>query len=111
MLLCGGPTGGVVADGCLRAGPRLVVGEDGGEVGEATHAEKLAGGFGGVAGNLYPVVPLYESHVVLHQWHVVPHQRAVAGLWLLHPHVLRRTWDWQRKRDGGEQINGRHLLT
>lgn len=73
LCLCGSPTGGVIVDVCVRAGAGLVVGEDGGEVGVATHAEKLAGGFSGVAGHLGPVVPLYESHVVLHQRHVIPH--------------------------------------
>ena len=61
-----GPTGGVVADVCVRAGAGLVVGEDGGEVGVATHAGKWTRGFSGVTRILSPVVPLYESHVVLH---------------------------------------------
>lgn len=73
MLLGGCPTGGVVADMCERAGASLVVGEDGGEVSVATHAEKRAGGSSGVTRFLCAIVPLYESHVVLHQRHFIPH--------------------------------------
>lgn len=67
------PTGGVVADMGVRAGAGLVVGEDRGEVGVAAHAEEWARGFSGVARFLRPIVPLYESYVVLHQRHIVPH--------------------------------------
>lgn len=73
MWVASGPTGGVVADVGVRAGASLIVGEDGGEVGVATHAEEWACGFGGVTRLLRPVIPLYESHVVLHQWHLIPH--------------------------------------
>lgn len=82
------PTGGVVADVGVRAGAGLVVGENGGEVGVAACAGEGARGARGVTRLLYPVVPLYESHVVLYQRHVVPHHRAVARLGLLHPDVL-----------------------
>lgn len=84
------------------AGAGLVVGEDGGEVGVAAHAEEWARGFGGVAGVLHPVVPLDESNVVLHQWHLVPHHRAVACAGLRHPDVLWRTWICWRK--GEEEL-------
>lgn len=67
------PTGGVVADVGVRAGAGLVVGENSGEVGVAAHAGEGARGARGVTRLLHPVVPLYESHVVLHQRHVVPH--------------------------------------
>lgn len=43
-----GPTGGVIANRSDRAGAGLVVGEDSGEVGVATHAEKWASGSSGV---------------------------------------------------------------
>lgn len=92
MWAASGPTGGVVADVGVRAGAGLIVGEDGGEVGVATHAEEWACGFSGVTRLLRPVIPLYESHVVLHQWHLIPHHRAVSCLGLLHPDVLRETW-------------------
>lgn len=74
MVLCAsGPTGGVVADMGRRAGAGLVVREDGGEVGKATHAEKWAVGFSGVTGTLCAIVPLNESHVVVYQWYVIPY--------------------------------------
>lgn len=72
-LCASGPTGGVVADVGMRAGAGLVVGEDGGEVGEATHAEKWAVGLSGVTRTLYAIVPLNECHVVVHQWYLIPH--------------------------------------
>lgn len=95
-------TGGVVADVGCWAGAGLVVGEDSGEVGVAAHAEEWACGFSGVAGVLHPIVPLDESRVVLHQWHLVPHYRAVACAGLRHPDVLWRTWICWRK--GEEEL-------
>lgn len=91
-------TGCVVADICEEAGAGLVVGEHAGEIRVATHAEELAGGLCGVAGLLCPIIPLYESHVVLHQGHLLPHHRAVPGSGLLHPDVLWGTWVCQRHR-------------
>lgn len=86
-----GRTGGVVADVGVRAGTGLIVGEDGGEVGVATPAGKWTRGSRGVTRLLHPVIPLNESYVVLHHWYLLPHQRTVPCLGLLHPHVLRRT--------------------
>ncbi len=98
------PTGGVVADVCVRAGAGHVVREDGGEVGVATHAEEWAGGFSGVTRHLRPIVPLYEGHVVLHQWHLIPNHRAVACCGLLHPDVLWGTWIWEREIEDRKKI-------
>lgn len=68
-----GPTGCVVADGGVRAGAGLIVREDGGKVGVATHAGEWTCGLSGVTRLLCPIVSLYESHVVLHHWHLIPH--------------------------------------
>lgn len=83
-----GLTGCVVADMCEEAGAGLVVGKHAGEVCVATHAEKRAGRLCGVARLLIPIIPLYESHIVLHQGHILPHHRAVPRGGLFHPDVL-----------------------
>lgn len=97
VLPCKSHTGGVVADMSIRAGASLVVGEYGSEVGVATHAGKWAGSYTGVTERLHSIIPLYERHVVLHQWHSVPHHGAVTRSGLLHPDVLWRTWVCQRE--------------